>query len=65
MTGDYFLLEDIMTKIELLDLIQQDIEDIKSLVNYQKCSNIKTIMRNQARAIVLNLQDHLEEFIQQ
>lgn len=54
-----------MTKIELLELIQLDIEDIKSLVNYQKCSNIKTIMRNQARAIVLNLQDHLEKFIQQ
>lgn len=53
-----------MSKIELLELIQQDIEDIKSLVNYTKCGNAPNIMRNQARGIILNLQDHLEQFIQ-
>lgn len=52
-----------MTKFELLDLIQQDIIDIKSLVEYDKYGLTKSKMKKQARGIILNLQEHLEEFI--
>lgn len=53
-----------MSKINLLDLLQQDLEDMKGLMNYEKYGLTKSAMRSQARAIILNLQDHLEEFIQ-
>lgn len=53
-----------MSKIELLELLQQDIEDIKGLVKYQECGFSKISMRAQARAIILNLQEHLEEYIE-
>jgi len=53
-----------MSNFELMDLIQQDIEDIKGLINYEKYGLTKIVMQNQARAIILNLQEHLEEFIQ-
>lgn len=51
-----------MSKIELIELLQQDIEDIKVLINYEKYE-FNDLLKNQARAIILNLQDHLEEFI--
>lgn len=53
-----------MSKIELLELLQQDIEDIKGLINYEKTGLTKNLAQNQARGIILNLQEHLEEFIQ-
>lgn len=53
-----------MSKINLLELLQQDIEDIKGLINYEKYGLTREIVKNQARAIILNLQEHLEEFIQ-
>lgn len=53
-----------MSKIELLELLQQDIEDVKGLINYEKYGLTEEIMKNQARAIILNLQEHLEQFIQ-
>lgn len=53
-----------MTKIELLELLQQDIEDIKGLLESEKYGLTKLMLKNQARAIILNLQEHLEEFIQ-
>lgn len=56
--------ENIMSKISLLDLLQQDIEDIKGLINCEKNDLTKGIMRYQARGIILNLQEHLEAFIQ-
>lgn len=53
-----------MSKINLLELLQQDIEDIKGLIDYEKYGLTKESMKNQARAIISNLQDHLEELIQ-
>ena len=53
-----------MAKFELLDLIQQDIKDINGLVEYDKHGLTKSEMKKQARGIILNLQEHLEEFIQ-
>ena len=50
-----------MSKIELMDLLQQDIEDIKGLVNYDKYGMSKDTMKKQARGIILNLQEHLEK----
>lgn len=52
-----------MSKIELLELLQQDIEDIKGLIDYDKYGLTKAKMKNQARGIILNLQEHLEKFI--
>ena len=54
-----------MSKIELLELLQQDIEDIKGLVDYEKYGLTKDIMKKHARAIILNLQEHLEEFVEE
>lgn len=53
-----------MSKFNLLELLQQDIEDIKGLIEHKKYGLTQALMKNQARAIILNLQDHLEEFIQ-
>lgn len=53
-----------MSRIELLELLQQDIEDIKGIINYEKYGLKKNIVQKQARGIILNLQEHLEEFIQ-
>lgn len=53
-----------MSKIQILDLLQQDIKDINGLVNYDKYGLTKAEMRKQARGIIINLQEHLEEFVQ-
>lgn len=52
-----------MPKIELLELLQQDIEDLKGIINYEKYGLTEEAMKRQVRAIILNLQDHLEEII--
>lgn len=52
-----------MPPLNLLELLQQDIEDMKGLMNYEKYGLTKDLMKNQARAIILNLQEHLEELI--
>lgn len=52
-----------MSKIELLELLQQDIEDIKGLIEYDKYGLTKSKMKKQARGIILNLQEHLETFV--
>lgn len=53
-----------MSKFELLELLQQDIKDLNGLFEYEKHNLTKIEMQKQARGILLNLQDHLEEFIQ-
>lgn len=53
-----------MSKAYLIELLQQDVEDIKGLIDYEKYGLTEELVKNQARAIILNLQDHLEEFIQ-
>lgn len=53
-----------MSKIQILDLLQQDIEDIKGLIQYDKYGLTKAKMKKQAHGIIINLEEHLEEFIQ-
>ena len=53
-----------MNKFELLDLLQQDVKDINGLIEYDSYGLTKAEMRKQARGIIINLQEHLEEFIQ-
>lgn len=53
-----------MSKIELLELLQQDIEDIKGLIEYERCENTNDIMKTQARGILSNLQEHLTDLIE-
>jgi hypothetical protein len=52
-----------MSRFELLELIQKDIEEIKSLFKYETHRLTKIRMRRLAKGIILNLEDHLEEFI--
>lgn len=52
-----------MAKFNVLELLQQDIEDIKGLMHYEEDGITEEVMKNQARAIILNLQEHLEELI--
>ena len=53
-----------MSKINLSELLKQDIEDLKGLINYEKYGLTDEITKIQAKAILLNLQDHFEEIIQ-
>ena len=52
-----------MFKITLLDLLQQDIEDIKSLIKFDEYGMKKVEMKTLARGIIENLEDHLEDLI--
>ena len=54
----------IMSKINLLELLQQDIDEIKGFIEYKKDELVEETMKNQLRAIILNLKDHLEEFVE-
>ncbi len=53
-----------MSKLELLELLQQGIKDVKGLINYKKLGLTEEEMKKQAREIILNLQEHLEELVQ-
>ena len=52
-----------MSEIKLLDLLQQDIEDIKGLMHYEECGLTKDTMKKHAEIVISNLQNHLEELI--
>lgn len=52
-----------MSKIEILELIQQDIADMKGLVEFDKYGLTKEKMKLQARGIILNLEEHIEELV--
>jgi hypothetical protein len=52
-----------MPKFTLLEFIQKDIEEIKNLFEYEKHKLTKIQTSRLARGIILNLEDHLEEFI--
>lgn len=52
-----------MSKFDLLELLQQDIEDIKGLFEYKKHSLTKIEIRKLAKGIIGNLEDHFEEFL--
>lgn len=53
-----------MSKFELLELLQQDIEDLKSVFNYENYGLTKEQAKIQERAILTNLEDHLEELVE-
>lgn len=53
-----------MSRFDLLELIQQDIQEIKSLFSYEKHRLTKIETRRLAKGIIANLEDHLEEYIE-
>jgi hypothetical protein len=53
-----------MSRFELLELIQQDIEEIKSLFSYEKHRLTKIETRRLAKGIIANLEDPFEEYIE-
>lgn len=52
-----------MKNKELVNAIKQDIEDIKGLLNFEKYELSNDLAKKQARAIILNLQDHIDDFL--
>lgn len=52
-----------MSRISTLELLQEDIEDLKGLMNSENGELIDKILQKQVRAIILNLEDHLETLI--
>ena len=56
-------MEDIMSRFELLELIQQDIKDIKGLIKFDEYGINQDDMKKLARGIIGNLEDHFEDFI--
>lgn len=52
-----------MSRFDLLEMLQQDIEDIKGLFEYKKHRLTKIEIRKLAKGIIGNLEDHFEEFI--
>lgn len=51
-----------MVKENVKKLIEEDIEDIKGLINYEEDGLTEEVVKKQARAIFINLQEHLDEF---
>ena len=54
-----------MSKIELAELLQQDINDLKGVFNYEKYGLTQVEAKLQARGIMGNLQDHIEDLIKE
>lgn len=54
-----------MPQISIFELLQQDIEDIKGLITYQNDGITKEVMKNQARGIILNVKEHIEELVEE
>ena len=52
-----------MSKIKLAELLQQDMNDLKGIFDYESYGLTKEQAKLQARAIIENLEDHLEELI--
>ena len=52
-----------MSRFELLELIQQDIKDIKGLIKFDEYGMNQEDMKKLAKGIIANLEDHFEEFI--
>lgn len=51
-----------MKNKDLIKLLEQDIADIKGLIHYESDDLTDETAKIQARAIILNLKEHLEEF---
>lgn len=54
-----------MSKIELAELLQQDINELKGVLIYEAYGLTKEQAKIQARGIIANLEDHLEELIEE
>ena len=52
-----------MSKIDLAELLQQDIEDLKGVFSYKSYGLTEEQAQLQAKAIIANLEDHIEELI--
>lgn len=53
-----------MSKIGLAELLQQDINELKGILIYDSYGGLtKRQAKIQAKAIIANLEDHLEELI--
>jgi len=49
-----------MSKFELLELIQQDIKDIKGLIKFDEYGMKNEDMKKMAKGIILNLEDFIK-----
>ena len=52
-----------MKNNDLKKLLEQDVADIKGLIIYEGDDLTDETAKIQARAIILNLKEHLEEFL--
>lgn len=53
-----------MSKIELAEVLQQDINELRKILVYSNQGGLtKRQAKIQARAIISNLEDHIEELI--
>ena len=52
-----------MSKFELIEAIQQDINDLNGVFNYESYGLTKEQAKLQARAVMVNLESHIEELI--
>ena len=54
-----------MSRIKLAELLQQDINDLKGVFNYESYGLTKKQAKVQAKAIFSNLENHIEELIRE
>lgn len=59
----WIIKEERITNINTLELLQLDIEDLKGFINCEKDELTEDFLKNQVRAILVNLEEHLEELI--
>lgn len=52
-----------MSKIKLAESLQQDINDLNAIFNYEKYGMTKEQAKLQARAVMANLESNIEELI--
>ncbi len=52
-----------MPKSYIIESLQEDIKDLDGLVNYSKYNTSHDLLKNQAKAILSNIQEHLTELI--
>lgn len=52
-----------MSKIALAELLQQDINDLKGFLDYEKYGLTHDEAKIQAKGIMANLESHIEELI--
>lgn len=52
-----------MSRFDLLELLQQDIKDIKGLIKFDEYGMSQEDMKKLAKGIIGNLEDHFEDLI--